>query len=212
MRSISNGREYTYNSPGVLHSQEYQNDALRSAIERHIWKSPARALDYGSGNGWVTNWLANLNFDASGCDISESGIEIARKHYPELHFSSDVSTEALLRRGPFDLVTCVEVIAHCFDADAVLEKLNAVLAPGGILILSTPYHGYWKLLAMALTGRLEQHLDTEWAGAYVHYFTPRSITKRLLRAGFEDLCIETVGRISPFAKVMIVTCRKPLGK
>jgi len=78
-------------------------------------------------------------------------------------------------------------------------------------VLSTPYHGYFKNLAMAVTGRLESHLDTSWSGAYVHFFTPRSISKLLVEAGFRDIAVMRAGRIAPVAKSMILTCSKLAG-
>ena len=56
---------------------------------------------------------------------------------------------------------------------------------------------------------MEQHLDTSWAGAYVHHFTPRSITKLLEDNGFADVVIIQAGRVPALAKSMIVTCTRP---
>ena len=128
---------------------------------------------------------------------------------PSAEFSSDNSLENLLRLGPFDLVTCIEVIAHCYTPSNDLEKIFSCLRPGGTLILATPYHGYAKNLAMALTGSLERHLDTSWSGAYVHFFTPSSISKLLEQAGFRNITLTRAGRIAPLAKSMILTCSKP---
>ena len=40
--------------------------------------------------------------------------------------------------GSFDLVTCFEVIEHVPDPGAVLGELRRVLAPGGVLAISSP--------------------------------------------------------------------------
>jgi len=171
----------------------------------------ARALDYGCGNGWFADWLASKRFKTVGVDISESGVALARRTIPSVEFSSDISLENLKQLGPFDLVTCIEVIAHCYSPSSELGKIFACLRLGGTLVLSTPYHGYFKNLAMAVTGRLESHLDTSWSGAYVHFFTPRSISKLLVEAGFRDIAVMRAGRIAPVAKSMILTCSKLAG-
>jgi 2-polyprenyl-6-hydroxyphenyl methylase/3-demethylubiquinone-9 3-methyltransferase len=101
------------------------------------------------------------------------------------------------------------VIAHCFTPTDELARIRASMNSGGILVLSTPYHGYVKFLALAVSGRMERHLDTSWSGAYVHHYTPRSISKLLHDAGFQVIAIELAGRIPALAKSMIVTCRKP---
>ncbi|MCA1660830.1 MAG: methyltransferase domain-containing protein [Novosphingobium sp.] len=45
---------------------------------------------------------------------------------------------AALKLGRFDLVTCMEVLEHVADKLAFVAALAARLAPGGLLILSTP--------------------------------------------------------------------------
>jgi 2-polyprenyl-6-hydroxyphenyl methylase/3-demethylubiquinone-9 3-methyltransferase len=45
---------------------------------------------------------------------------------------------ASLELGQFDLVTCMEVLEHVSDKPAFVAGLAASLAPGGLLILSTP--------------------------------------------------------------------------
>ena len=209
MTSTFPGRAYGYRNAEPSHSQVYLNGKLARIVDSRSWPSPAKALDYGCGNGWFANWLADRGFTATGADISPSGVDVARRHFPRVDFTSDVSADSLSRRGPFDLVTCIEVIAHCFTPTDELARIRASMKSSGILVLSTPYHGYIKFLALAVSGRMEQHLDTSWSGAYVHHYTPRSISKLLNGAGFEVLAIERAGRIPALAKSMIVTCRKP---
>lgn len=209
MTMTSPGRAYGYQNASPSHFRQYLLAPLDRAIAGRRWPSPARALDYGCGNGWFAGWLASKHFSTVGVDISESGVELARRTVPSVEFSSDISIENLKRLGPFDLVTCIEVIAHCFTPSSDLEKMFACLRPGGTLVLSTPYHGYLKNLAMAVTGKLESHLDTSWSGAYVHFFTPRSISKLVVQAGFRDIALARAGRIAPLAKAMILTCSKP---
>lgn len=202
------GRVYQYSNAEPSHSQRYLNRVVARIIDGCTWPASPKALDYGCGNGWFANWLCSRGFATTGADISPSGVEIAKRHFPEVDFTSDVSTGSLSRRGPFDLVTCIEVIAHCYTPADELARLSAVMKPQAVLVLSTPYHGYLKFLALALSGRMEEHLDTSWVGAYVHHYTRRSIADLLSRAGFEVVEIERAGRIPAFAKSMVVTCRK----
>lgn len=209
MVNSDGGRAYGYRDALPSHSQSYLSTPLDVIIARETWPSHAKALDYGCGNGWFANWLAGRGFKPTGIDISPSGIEVARRSFPDVAFSNDVSAESLARLGPFHLATCIEVIAHCYRPSEELARIHECLEPGGRLILSTPYHGYWKYLALAVTGRMEVYLDTAWDGAYVHHFTPQSMTQLLEKAGFRDIEIVRAGRIPLLAKAMIVTCRKP---
>jgi 2-polyprenyl-3-methyl-5-hydroxy-6-metoxy-1,4-benzoquinol methylase len=202
------GRIYGYQHPGAPHQQAYIQPWLDKLIATRSWLPGSRALDYGCGNGWFTGWLGRQGFEAVGVDPSESGVDIARAANPNAQFSTDVSRESLERLGPFDIVICLEVIAHCFAPMEVLQRFHYCLKPGGMLVLSTPYHGYVKNLAMAVTGKLEGHLDTLWSGAFVHFFTIRSICGLLREAGFENIGVGRAGRIAPLAKTMVLSCTR----
>jgi 2-polyprenyl-6-hydroxyphenyl methylase/3-demethylubiquinone-9 3-methyltransferase len=203
------GRAYGYRDALPSHSQLYLSTPIEQIIARETWPLHAKAVDYGCGNGWFANWLAGRGFKAMGVDISPSGIEVARQNFPDVAFSNEVTAESLACLGPFQLASCIEVIAHCYRPAEELAVLHASLEPGGRLILSTPFHGYWKYLALAATGRMENYLDTAWDGAYMHHFSPQSMTQLLEKAGFRDIEIKRAGRIPPLAKAMIVTCLKP---
>jgi 2-polyprenyl-6-hydroxyphenyl methylase/3-demethylubiquinone-9 3-methyltransferase len=205
----ASGRVYAYRQADPPHQQAYLQPWLDKLIAARRWPPAGRVLDYGCGNGWFTGWLARQGLHAVGVDLSESGIDIARKAVPLASFSTDVSRGNLERLGPFDLAICLEVIAHCYTPANELRNIHHCLKPCGTLVLSTPYHGYLKNLAMAVTGRLEGHLDTLWPGGFVHYFSMRSISRLLCEAGFENVTVGRAGRIPPLAKTMVVTCTKP---
>lgn len=206
---IPPGRVYTYHEPGPSHSHRYTLDRLQRILLAHAWPQDPRALDYGCGNGWFAGRLASMGFNTVGVDISESGIALAKQTISNAYFTSDISADNLQRLGPFDLITYVEVLAHCYTPLRDLGAMLACLKPSGMLLLSTPYHGYFKYLAMAAAGKLEGHLNTSWSGAYVHFFTPNSISSLLLQAGFQDINVIRAGRIGVLAKSMILTCTKP---
>ena len=80
---------------------------------------------------------------------------------------------------------------------------------GGTAILSTPYHGYWKNLALALTGRMDQHFTALWDHGHIKFWSMDTLGELLWEAGFVDVRFERVGRIPPLAKSMIAIARKP---
>ena len=54
--------------------------------------------------------------------------------------------------GQFDLVTSMEVIEHVAEPGAFLKALAARLAPGGLLVMSTPNATGWSKLLMITVG------------------------------------------------------------
>ena len=121
---------------------------LREAVDRH-WRGDARdrqplagkrALDVGCGAGLLCEPLARLGADVTGVDAADESIAVAQAHTTAMglaiaYRSGEVSN---LDLGPFDLVTSMEVLEHVADKPAFVAQLARHLAPGGLLILSTP--------------------------------------------------------------------------
>lgn len=121
---------------------------VREAIDAHWGGDPAalkplagrRALDVGCGAGLLCEPLARLGAAVTGVDAAPENIAAAREHAAGTGLAIDYRAGELsaLNLGQFDLVTCMEVLEHVADKPAFVAALAASLAPGGLLILSTP--------------------------------------------------------------------------
>ena len=87
--------------------------------------------------------------------------------------------------------------------------LFALLEPGGTAIVSTPYHGYWKNLALALSGKMDAHFTALWDYGHIKFWSVATLTRLLAEAGFVDIRFQRVGRIPALAKSMIAIARRP---
>jgi 2-polyprenyl-6-hydroxyphenyl methylase/3-demethylubiquinone-9 3-methyltransferase len=74
--------------------------------------------------------------------------------------------------------------------------------------VSTPYHGYLKNLALALSGKLDKHFTALWDGGHIKFFSIATLGQLLREAGFKDLRFVRVGRIPPLAKSMLAIAKK----
>ncbi len=76
-------------------------------------------------------------------------------------------------------------------------------------MFSTPFHGYWKNLAIALTNGWDQHFTALWDGGHIKFWSAGTLGQLLKEAGLVRLQFSTVGRIPQFARSMIVVAHKP---
>lgn len=121
---------------------------IRAAIDAH-WGADSRgvrplsgkrALDVGCGAGLLCEPLARLSAAVTGVDAAEENIAVAKAHAAGGGLSIDYRCGEIGALGltGFDLVTSMEVIEHVADKAAFVAALAGALAPGGLMILSTP--------------------------------------------------------------------------
>jgi len=111
--------------------------------------------------------------------------------------------------GKFPAAICLEVIEHLYSPRLLVKTLVDVLEPGGTLILSTPYHGYMKNLALAASGRMDEHFTALWDHGHIKFWSVRTLTQLLEEAGLKVEQAHRVGRFPALAKSMILVARKP---
>lgn len=179
-----------------------------SDLER---SSPKRVFDLGCGNGSVAAALARTGeYEVVGCDPSSEGISTAKKAWPDLKLEAGSGYEDLAARfGGFSVVYSLEVLEHVYDPRLVVQRVKAMLRPGGRFILSTPYHGYLKNLALALTGKMDAHFTALWDHGHIKFWSRKTITHLLEEAGFRVLRIHRLGRVSALAMTMMVVAELP---
>ena len=100
-----------------------------------------RALDVGSGGGYLSEELARLGFEVSGVDPALASVAAAQSHAHETGLEIDyrVAQAEILPfpDGSFDLVTCCDVLEHVQELDRTLSEIARVLKPGGIFLYDT---------------------------------------------------------------------------
>ena len=198
--------EYAYPAPG-----------LRDTTHQYLWPpviaelqraGVSRVFDLGCGNGGFLHRLAALGIGGVGVDPSTSGVGHATSVGVEAHLGSAYDDLASVY-GQFPAVVSLEVVEHLYDPRAFATTLHSLVEPGGLAIVSTPYHGYLKNLVLALTGRLPKHWEALRTGGHIKFFTPDTLEQLLLQSGFMLRRTHYVGRVPIMAKSMVAVCEKP---
>ena len=202
---------YRYAESGLNLSHGYLLPAvLRLLDELSLPAAERRLFELGCGNGSVAYELARRGWDPTGVDPSVDGIQLARAAYPELKLSSGSAYDDLAAQyGQFPVVLSLEVVEHVYAPHQYVRTLFDLLAGGGTVIISTPYHGYWKNLALALAGKMDRHFTALWDHGHIKFWSIKTLSMLLEEAGFVHVRFKRVGRIPVLAKSMIAIARKP---
>ncbi len=134
---------------------------VRKAIDAHWGGEGASftplaertALDVGCGAGLMCEPLARMGAAVTGIDAAAENIAVAQAHAAGQGLSIDYCCGDVAELdGRFDLVTSMEVIEHVADPAAFIAVLSAKLAPGGLMVLSTPNRTPLSRLGMITIG------------------------------------------------------------
>jgi SAM-dependent methyltransferase len=180
---------------------------LAALALRELGAPPSiRLLDFGCGSGSDVDFFHSLGYHAEGVDISETVIRHARGRFPHARFTLVQPDRPIpYPDGSFDAIFCSEVIEHVYDVDALFHEFARLLRPGGLLILTTPYHGLVKNVLIALLF-FERHFDPTWQ--HIRFFTKRSRARVCLAHGLRPFVWKCLGRFWPVPKSFFVVCRK----
>lgn len=200
--------EYFYKTAESGHHHHYIFPALKKLLSKIKTNEnrQLRVLDIGCGNGSLSNLIAKEGYEVVGIEESLSGFTTAINSFPECKFIHanlyDIPYSDL--GEDFDVVVSAEVIEHLAYPRELIKSAKKCLKSNGVLILTTPYHGYVKNLALALTGKMDNHFTVLWDGGHIKFFSVKTLTKLLITEEFNNYQFEFAGRFPYLWKSMLV--------
>ncbi|MBI1240905.1 MAG: methyltransferase domain-containing protein [Nostoc sp. RI_552] len=164
-----------------------------------------RLLDIGCGNGSLTNLIAQQGYEVIGVEDSKSGVRLAQEKFTDCRFiqGSIYDLPYTEMGGQFDIIISCEVIEHLFYPKELVRNTKQLLKPNGRLILTTPYHGYLKNLALAISGKMDKHFTALWDGGHIKFFSVVTMKSLLISEGYEDIKFKFAGAIPYLWKSML---------
>jgi SAM-dependent methyltransferase len=159
-------------------------DLARGRRVVHLGFADARCATFQADHGaWLHAQLAEVASELVGLDVDEAGVEAARAAGHESYCVDcrDRAAVAALPIAPADVVVIGELIEHLDDAGSMLEAVKSLVAPGGVIVITTPNaHGLFNVCA-ALAGRELNHPD------HVTLYSWFTLSNLLARHGFRTV-------------------------
>jgi 2-polyprenyl-6-hydroxyphenyl methylase/3-demethylubiquinone-9 3-methyltransferase len=194
--------EYNVNMPQRLDDLIWEQERkavgrLAQSASRHIEllqktlgplrNTGAWLLDAGCGPGDYLPLYREMGLRAVGADISPVTLKRARdidsqNAVEAVQLESDVGLPH--RESTFDVIFCGEVIAQIRHPHSLLSEFNRLLRDGGLLIVTTAYHGWIKNVLIAAFWFTHHYYPHNYR---LRFFTPSSLMRSLRRAGFLPL-------------------------
>jgi len=172
----------------------------------------SRVLDVGCGNGSVAAEIAKRGCKVVGIDMSETGVQLARRNCPSGRFEVFPADADLLRNlgeEPFDVVYSLEVIEHLYHPQSFIDGCFSATRHGGKFVCSTPYHGYAKNLMISLMNGWDKHHNPTQEGEHIKFFSRKTLSRLLEQTGFRDLQFRGGGRAPYLWKSMVMSGVRP---
>lgn len=130
--------------PGQVNDDLWAEHIARYAFASRFAKGK-RVIDAGCGTGYGAAALAREAASVTGVDVAAEAVDYAHacRTSRNLQYVQASATALPFPSGAFDLITAFEVIEHLTDWRGLLTESRRVLAPGGLLLVSTPNRLYY---------------------------------------------------------------------
>jgi SAM-dependent methyltransferase len=165
-------------------AQAYRRQLVFKSLGLADAKRPVRVLEIGSGQGDFSRELKQYYPDAElvGLDLSETGVEIAKKKVPGGQFFQQDLLQPLAippqYRSWATHAVCSEVLEHMDDPLTALKNARLCLAPGGKLVITVPG---------GPMSAFDKHIG------HRGHFTPQRLEALLHDAGFSVTALHGAG-------------------
>lgn len=141
-------------------------------------------LDVGCSAGSLGRALITQGATVDGIEYDEAAAREARGTYRQV-LVGDIERMTLpLDAAAYDRMVCADILEHLRDPCAVLVRLRPLLAPNGLLVVSTPNIANWSIRLLHLAGRWEYQERGIMDRTHLRFFTRRSLEALLRRAGY----------------------------
>lgn len=153
-----------------------------------LYGKKGKILDVGCATGFFLKAARDRNWKTEGVEVSKFATDYARTHYKfKIHQGNFLTLK--ITPNSYDIITLWDVIEHFHNPILALNKINKLLKPGGLLILSTPDA---KSIPAKLTR--ERWVGYKLSDEHLGYFSRQTLESLLNNAGFSIVKDQHIGK------------------
>jgi 2-polyprenyl-3-methyl-5-hydroxy-6-metoxy-1,4-benzoquinol methylase len=150
-----NNAEKFWDRTATNYDQEEKKDEktylkIIEKTRRHL-KTSDIVLDFGCGTGLVSNEIANNVKFIHAIDISSNMIAIAKdkaanRKIENIEYSYSTIFDEINKTGSYNVILAFYILHLVEDIQKVMQRMNDLLKPGGLIISATPCMGEKPIL------------------------------------------------------------------
>jgi SAM-dependent methyltransferase len=164
---------------------QYDLERFQDTVEKIVATLPEgnpRILEIGCATGAMLGLLKNSGYkNVAGLDPSATCCRIADEVYGVATRCGTLS-DNLIPDGSVDYLILIGVLEHLRDVAPAVQKLHAMLAPGGRIFITVPDASKYA------TG--EDAPFQEFSIEHINFFGPQSLSNLMVTHGFERIWVE----------------------
>ena len=143
-------------------------------------------LELGPASGYFTRQLREgLGCTVDAVELDPAMAEQARPFCRRLVVGdlTQLDLDDALGGARYQIIVAADVIEHLAYAEPVMQRLKALLAPGGMILVSVPNVAYAGLVAALLDGHFDYRDEGLLDRSHLRFFTRDSLADLLIRCG-----------------------------
>ena len=159
-------------------------------IDRIAALSGKTVLDVGCGGGILSESMAGRGASVTGIDLGEKALKVAQLHKLESGVAVDyrlVSVEELAEEQPesFDVVTCMEMLEHVPEPEAIVRACARLVKPGGQVFFSTLNRNPKSYLLAVIGAEYVMNMLPKGTHDYRKFIKPSELSAWCRHAGLD---------------------------
>jgi SAM-dependent methyltransferase len=177
-----------YELPAASMKRIASENTRRLSLIRKI-QPKGTFLDIGCAHGLLLDQAKDAGYQTYGVEPTATNAVVAsaKGHTIFNGWLTDFAVQSNSKQ--FDVITCMDVIEHIDDPLPFLQIATSLLAPGGLMVISTPnYSG----VVAKLLGQSDPYMTPP---EHITFFTMQGMQRLTLRCGLQVQMIKCFGSL-----------------